>query len=123
MKYLLIQTKPDSEFQNWLFPIDDSRKLSRLYRKLKMLFLRDLPCEGNFYRVSNLPQTIFTEWEWEIVSKMENFRLANMVVMTQWEYDLIRVIDVLGMRMEVRKSLQRYINQKNKQILQDVRIH
>lgn len=123
MKYLLIQTKPASEFQNWLFPINDSRKLSRLYRKLKMLFLRDLPCEGNFYLVSDLPQTIFTEWEWEMVSKMENFRLANMTVMTQWEYDLIRVIDVLGMRVEVRKSLQHYINQKNKQILQDVRVH
>jgi len=123
MKYFLIQTKISKKFANYLFPVNDARKLASFYLKLKTLFLHDIPRQGNFYLVSDLPRDFFTEWEWAILSKLDNFRLANMTIMTQWELDLVRVINAVGLRKEIRQNLKQYIDLKNSQILKDVRMH
>lgn len=120
MKYLVIQSNQTGRVQTHLFPISDSKKLDKFYLKLKRLFLFDIVRVGGFYLVSDLPREMFDEWEWGILLKIENFQLKNLMIMTQYEYNLIRVIDFLGMRKKIRKQLGEYLKQQNKKILQYV---
>lgn len=120
MKYLFLQSEKKSKKAFYVFEIK-TPLANKLYKKLKMLPILTDCANGGWVRISDIPENYLNDFEVELLSAIEKFKLSGIILMTQYEYDLSKILKFLGLNKMARKYFSQYLNNHYNKILSNVR--
>lgn len=120
MKYLFLESKNKSRKVFYVFEIETSLA-NKLYKKLKMLPILTNCVNEGWVRISDIPENYLNESEIDLFSQIERFKMSGVILMTQYEYDLSKVLKFLGLSKMAKRYFGQYLNNHYNKVLSNVR--